>query len=1123
MARLRICLLGSFQVSIDEMPITNFESNKVRALLAYMAVESRQAHRREKLAALFWPEMPPKRASSNLSQAFYDLRKRIHDHQSEIPFLQPSHETIRFNPDSDHWLDVSVFTGQLDEFGEGDLTQRTDGVGLEPLKAAVDLYRGDFLEGLTFDSSLAFDEWVMILRQRLQRRMLTGLHLLTEICAKQGKFKEALPFAWRQVELDPLGEPAYRQLMRLLVDSGHRSQALAQFERLQVILAEELNVIPELETLKLRDQIRGETSLPVQPSERFDNIPVQLIPLIGRQQELAELQEQIEDPSCRLLTILGPGGSGKTRLALGVAQSNRGNFTHGVTFVPLNPVQSPDSIIPAIVNALDLPRGEQDNHKAILINYLRNKVMLLVLDGFEHLLGGTGLLPEILRGAPGVKILVTSRTRLKIKSEHLFLLPGMSYPQDTTSEEEILGSDAVQLLINSLRQSRPGYHPPPDDIDFLLRICQQVEGMPLGITLAASWGATFSVEEIAERVSSSLDFLAADWDDVPTRQRSLRATFDHTWNLLGVEEQQIFQGLSVFRGAFTRKAAREVSGASSYDLRTLVERSLVWNKSPGWYEVHELLRQYGREKLAKSVKVEQDICDRHSVHYLNQLVRLGDELKSVRQESALSRINLEHENYLAAWNWSASHGNIPQIARGLDAICLYYDLTIRYHDGESACQTALEGLSQNLDDIYMWLLRARTLIWKSRFTRLSGNLEKAAQDLKAAHRLIRKTLALPDMVKEFGDSAREVEAFLAFECGAHCFQKDRAIAAAYFQDSLKHYQELDQPWWLMQVILKIAFCAEQRGDFKAAEKWLEHCFNDLMEYADRRSLADALEQKAYLQVRQGEVGPALKTMKGAMEVFHAIGDPLNIADGSKAFGMILGWHGRYQEAIRYLLQSLPIYQDLGSRYKIAFVNVLLGMMYALMGRCSEAKPWAKRSLSQGREYEFHRIEAASLLVLGWTSLGEGEFDQAAEFLQESANVYRQVKNKDELGWALAALGHAHLVNGDILGGLECIHESLQLGREIKATQSVNQALGPSAVWIGRQGDPIQAVELYSLACQAPAMGNSRWFGEVYGGPIAALAEGLPPEVIAAAKERGRARDIWQTAAELLEELNEAVS
>jgi len=674
MAWLSIRLLGAFQVEIEGKPAPIFESNKVRALLAYLVIECQQAHSREKLATLFWPEMPAKRANANLSHALYSLRGILHDHQADPPYLLRTRETVQFNPDSNTWLDVAAFNAQMDK-----KSPRED-IQINQIQAAIDLYRGDFLEGLDFDSSVAFDEWVLILRQRLQRRMMAGLSYLAEAYADQGEFAVAIPYAWRQVEQDPLSEPAYRQLIHLLAINGQRNQALTQFNRLQILLAEELNVAPEAETVALCDRIRSEEHTPVQDKSKEDNLPAFLTPLVGRQAELAELQAYCKDPDCRLLTILGPGGSGKTRLALEVTRLQRKTFQHGVFFVPLNPVQAPESILPAIVEALGLPRGGQSDHQSLLINYLRGKNLLLLLDGFEHLLAGAGWMAETLRQAPGAKILVTSRTRLNIKSEQVYFLGGMHYPDIATSDIEIRGADAVQLLIAGLRRARPEFEPAADELRHLQRICHQVQGMPLSILLAASWGATLGIEEIAGLISRSLDFLVTDWADVPARQRSLRATFDHTWNLLSEREQSIFQCLSVFRGAFTRQAAQAVCGASPHELRNLMDRSLVWSKNPGWYEVHELLRQYGREKLALVEQVEQEVCDKHSETYLGQLTRLGDELTSAQQVTALGNIDLEHENYRAAWNWSASRGAAAQVSQALDTLCMYYELSLRYSE-----------------------------------------------------------------------------------------------------------------------------------------------------------------------------------------------------------------------------------------------------------------------------------------------------------------------------------------------------------------------------------------------------------------------------------------------------------
>ena len=242
MARLKVQLFGSFQVHLNEAAITKFESNKVRALLAYLLVENQEAHRREKLTVLFWPEMPAKRANSNLSQGLYNLRRLLQDHQSNPPFFLRSREAIQFNPDSNYWLDTEQFNQNLIQ-GQA-LLSSDDGVP-ENLNSAVALYRGDFLEGLSFDSSLAFDEWMLVLRQRFQRQVLDGLHQLAACYAEKNNLPKALLLAWRQVELDPLDERACRQLMRLLAANDQRSQALSQFERLQIILAEELGVLPE--------------------------------------------------------------------------------------------------------------------------------------------------------------------------------------------------------------------------------------------------------------------------------------------------------------------------------------------------------------------------------------------------------------------------------------------------------------------------------------------------------------------------------------------------------------------------------------------------------------------------------------------------------------------------------------------------------------------------------------------------------------------------------------------------------------------------------------------------------------------------------------------------------------
>jgi predicted ATPase len=942
------------------------------------------------------------------------------------------------------------------------------------------------------------------------------LHQLADYHAEQGETAQALPYAWRQVELDPLDEVGCRQLMRLLAAGDRRRQALSQFERLRVLLAQELAVAPAAETIALRDHIRRDGHLPAQRSARRDNLPALLTPLVGRRGELAELLAQCSDPDCRLLTILGPGGSGKTRLALEVARASRGHFTHGVCFVPLNPLQSADALLPTLVEALNLPRREGQDHQALLSDYLREKQLLLVLDGCEHLLAGAGVLAELLHQAPGLKLLVTSRTRLNLKGEQLYPLSGLRYPQETTCETEILEADAVQLLISSLRRARPEYQPEPADLKHLLQVCQQVQGMPLAILLAASWGATMSLAEITAEVSRGLDFLEADWADVPARQRSLRATYDHTWALLSERQQDIFQSLSVFRGAFSRAAVRAVSGASPHELRALVERSLLWNNTPGWYEVHELLRQYGRQQLARSTELEKEVCHRHSAYYLAQLARLGAELKSARQPTALHSIDLEHENYRAAWNWAAQQGDAAQLDQALEPLCLYYELRLRYPEAESACLTTSESLSQQETDVQAFLLRVRLLVWQSRFTRLLGKHQQARSQREVCQSLLEQS-SLPS-----ADSRFE-QALLSFESGESTFQSDLVNARSHYLHSLTLFQALQQPWWALRALLGMVACDNHLGDFEAAQAGLEQCLASLSAHGDSRSLANALEWKAYLHVRRGELHQAMQSMQQAASLYRSIGDRFNIAESLSGLGKILGWHGRYQESIDSLVESLPIYQELGCCFSAAITNTTIGMMHTLMGHYKAAQAWICQGLAQAREGGFRRVAAAALLAQGWVTLGQGDYRRAVAILQDSVEEYRQVKLLDELAWALAALGQAKLAQGETGEGLAQIHESLQIGKEIGAALGISQALGPCALWVGGQGDPARAVALYTLASQHPAMANSRWFDDVYGRSIAALSEQLAAEVVAAAQARGRSMDLWQTAAGLLEELSKEIS
>ncbi len=544
MSRLKVSLFGSFGATLEEQVLREFKTDKERALLAYLAANRDAPQPRTKLAGLLWPEIPEPRARQNLSQALYSLRLLLGDKKSgdpppdenppaAPPFLLVQADTLQLNASRDTWVDVNAFTILLASSKNHPHQKLCDcDPCLEDLEAAAALYRGDFLSGFWLRGSQVFDEWALVQRERLRRLALEALDSLAACRTARGELEQALGHAWRQVEMEPLWEHAQRQLMDLLARSGRRDAAVAQYEACRQVLFEELGMAPERTTTALYENLRSNPAAPHPPCGRAHNLPAALTPFVGREAELKALNLYLDAPACRLVTLLGPGGSGKTRLVLEYARAHIEHYPDGIWLVPLAPLHSAEAIPAAIAEALGLPLQESTPPNQQLKAYLQTRRLLLVLDSYEHLLAGADLPAELLKESPEIKILATSRQRLNVQGEQLFTLGGLDFPQPDAGLQAARRSEAVQLFIAAGGRARPGFALSAQNLDSVTRICAQVGGMPLGLLLAAAWLDTFSCAEVAAEIERELDFLAAPWEDLPARQRSLRATFDYSWGLL---------------------------------------------------------------------------------------------------------------------------------------------------------------------------------------------------------------------------------------------------------------------------------------------------------------------------------------------------------------------------------------------------------------------------------------------------------------------------------------------------------------------------------------------------------------------------------------------------------------
>jgi predicted ATPase/DNA-binding SARP family transcriptional activator/Tfp pilus assembly protein PilF len=1020
MSNLHLYLFGTPRVQIDGTSV-DIGRRKASALLAYLALTN-QPHNRDALAALLWPEYDQAGARTALRQALKALKTALGGN-----WVEANWETIRLGCDDSLWIDVEHFRGRLaqcrtHDHAEDDVCK----LCLSPLNEAAEIYRDHFLAGFTLSDSPDFDEWQFYQAEQLRSNLTTALDRLVRGYTTQNEFQAAISHAHRLLTLDPLHEPAYCYLMQLYARMNQRQNALRQYEECQRALAE-LSIAPQPATTQLYEAIRAGEILPqvasdgVQivaqlPIARRSHLPQPATPFVGRDAELAQIRDQLDNPNCRLLTLVGIGGIGKSRLAIQAAQGKTEQFKHGVHFVSLAALTSHELLASAIALTLRFSFQDGNSPKIQLLNYLVEKEILLVLDNFEHILDAADLVMEILAGAPHVKILATSRERLQLQEEWLLPIGGMDYPQ-AQATEPIEAHGAIRLFVQSVQRVQGKFSLAENSLA-VTRICQLVEGMPLALELAAGWLWTMSCEQVADQIQNNLDFLETSLRNIPERHRSLHAVFDHSWNLLTEPERAGLVKLAVFRSGFTLEATEAIAEISRRMLDSLAQKSLIRRDGSDRYNIHEMLRQYLAQKLHNTPDMETRTQDRHCAYYADFLHLREQRLQRDDLTSARDEIQLEIDNIRAAWNWMALLGKHGEGETAFIALDQFYLLQGWYTEGIAAYANALQQFDRANTTPHE-RFRAQLLARQGWFYLLLNQWTPGEECLQQSLSLARVLGAVPDIVfalNRLGYGAlRQTdyekatilleesiaicettrltqELSFALNALAQVLEKQSRYdeAVQRFQASLAFARESASLFSIGESLIGLGNVLMARGDYAGARQQFEETLITYRKLGDPYLIAQSLNRLGWASFRQGTYGEAKPRFEQAFSIYREIGNRHGMANALNALGSLAIAEETYEEARQFLEESVAIYREIGIKGGIAVASSNLAGVYLKTQRYDEAERLYKECLLIHEQTGNRRLAANQINNLGQVAYERGQYEAAYRLFQQSLAIAKEI-------------------------------------------------------------------------------------------------------------------------------------